>query len=72
MAASSELFIDDQLVIDHDGLHGAEDKDGVIQLSAGMHALRINFFEAGGDQELRLSWRRPEDSAFAVRSRPRR
>ena len=25
----SELLIDDALVIDHDGLHGAEDKDGV-------------------------------------------
>ena len=26
----SELFIDNQLVIDHDGLHGAEDKDGEL------------------------------------------
>ncbi len=48
----SELFIDDALVIDHDGLHGATDKDGTIELTAGMHALRVNFFEAGGGQEL--------------------
>src|SRR3954451_7740221 len=39
----SELFIDDQLVIDHDGLHGATDKDGELQLTAGLHTLRINF-----------------------------
>jgi hypothetical protein len=62
----SELFIDDELVIDHDGLHGAEDMDGDKELTAGMHALRINFFEAGGGQELRLSWKRPGDSDFSV------
>ena len=74
----SELFIDDTLVIDHDGLHGADDKDGAIQLTAGRHALRVNFFEAGGGQELRLSWRKPGDSGFTHRPdlgpehRPRR
>jgi hypothetical protein len=62
----SELYIDDKLVIDNDGLHGAEDKDGTVQLTAGMHALRVNFFEAGGGQELRLSWKRPGDSAFSI------
>ncbi len=62
----SELLIDDALVIDHDGLHGATDKDGAVELTAGMHALRINFFEAGGGQELTLSWQRPGDSSFSV------
>ena len=62
----SELLIDDELVIDHDGLHGSEDKDGSIELTAGMHALRINYFEAGGDEQLTLSWRQPGDSAFSV------
>jgi hypothetical protein len=62
----SKLFIDNQLVIDHDGLHGAEDKDGSVQLTAGRHDLLVTFFEAGGGQELRLSWRKPGDSAFAI------
>ena len=53
-------------MIDHDGLHGATDKDGAVELTAGMHALRINFFQAGGSQELTLSWRRPGDAAFSV------
>ncbi|GAA3309712.1 hypothetical protein GCM10020295_75090 [Streptomyces cinereospinus] len=30
----SRLWIDDQLVVDHDGLHGAEPKDGTVQLTA--------------------------------------
>jgi PKD repeat protein len=62
----SELLIDDALVVDNDGLHGAEDEDGTAELTAGMHALRINYFEAGGDQVLRLSWKRPGDSGFSV------
>ena len=62
----SELFIDDGLVIDHDGLHGETDKDGDVELTAGMHALRINFFEAGGGQELTLSWRPPGATDFSV------
>ncbi|MDA0180355.1 DUF1080 domain-containing protein [Solirubrobacter phytolaccae] len=62
----SELLIDGNLVIDHDGLHGAEDKDGAVTLTAGVHALRVNYIEAGGDQELHLSWRKPGDSAFSI------
>ncbi|MBE2317473.1 DUF1080 domain-containing protein [Solirubrobacter sp. CPCC 204708] len=62
----SELFIGETKVVDNDGLHGAEDQDGTIQLTAGTHALRINFFEAGGGQELRLSWRKPGDSGFTI------
>ena len=62
----SELLIDDSLVIDHDGLHGAEDMDGTVTLTAGVHALRVNFFEAGGGQELRLSWRPPGASGFSI------
>lgn len=62
----SELLIDDALVVDNDGLHGAQDKDGAVELTAGMHALRINYFEAGGDQVLTLSWKRPGDSTFSV------
>ena len=39
-------------------------KDGDVELTAGMHALRVNFFEAGGGQELTLSWRPPGATAF--------
>ena len=62
----SELLIDDGLVIDHDGLHGETDKDGTVELTAGTHALRVNYFEAGGGQELTLSWRPPGASSFSV------
>ncbi|WP_306211097.1 family 16 glycoside hydrolase [Actinoplanes sp. RD1] len=62
----SKLFIDDTLVIDHDGLHGAEPKDGTVTLTAGLHPLRAEFFENGGGQQLTLAWRPPGADDFAV------
>ena len=45
----SQLFIYDILVIDNDGLYGAEKEvQGKIKLSSGMHPVRINYFQAGG------------------------
>lgn len=51
----SRLRVGDRQVIDHDGLHGAEPKDGTVDLAAGPHPLRIEHFEAGGDQRHTLT-----------------
>ena len=60
-------MIDDTVVIDHDGLHGATPKDGAITLTTGYHALRIDHFEAGGGQQITLQWQPP--GATGVRAR---
>ncbi|MGW5636490.1 family 16 glycoside hydrolase [Streptomyces sp. NPDC003832] len=62
----SQLLIDDRIVIDHDGLHGAEPKDGTVELAAGHHALRIDHFERGGGQQVTLAWQPPGASGFAL------
>ncbi|MGP2438823.1 family 16 glycoside hydrolase [Streptomyces sp. JW3] len=62
----SRLTVDDATVIDHDGLHGAEPKDGTVHLTAGPHPFRIDHFERTGGQELRLSWRPPGAADFTV------
>ncbi|MCT4352280.1 RICIN domain-containing protein [Streptomyces sp. Je 1-79] len=62
----SRLWIDDQLVIEHDGLHGAEPKDGTLALSAGLHSLRIEHFERDGGQQLTLAWKPPGASDFSL------
>ncbi|MFJ9037246.1 family 16 glycoside hydrolase [Streptomyces sp. NPDC102406] len=62
----SRLTIDDREVIDHDGLHGAEPKDGAIQLTAGSHPFRVDYFEAGGGQQLTLAWKPPGAADFGV------
>ncbi len=41
----SKLFIGPQLVVDNDGLHGMVEQSGVVGLSAGLHPIRVEFFE---------------------------
>jgi len=62
----SKLTIDNNLVVDHGGLHGNTSKDGNATLTAGVHALRVDYFEAGDGQELRLQWKKPGDAAFSI------
>lgn len=50
----SKLYIDDELVIDNDGDHSLLELSGEKELSAGMHKLRIEFFESGGEAILEL------------------
>ncbi|MFG2304094.1 family 16 glycoside hydrolase [Actinacidiphila glaucinigra] len=62
----SRLFVGGQQVIDHDGLHGAEPKDGEITLTPGYHALHIDHFDRGGGQQVTLQWKPPGAADFAV------
>ncbi|MYX04106.1 MULTISPECIES: family 16 glycoside hydrolase [unclassified Streptomyces] len=62
----SRLRINDSTVIDHDGLHGAEPKDGSVELTTGHHALRINHFDRAGGQQVTLEWKPPGAADFTV------
>jgi hypothetical protein len=62
----SRLWLDNSLVIDHDGLHGATPRDGSVQLSAGPHALRIEHFDNTVDQQITLQWQPPGASGFTL------
>ncbi|WP_406339548.1 family 16 glycoside hydrolase [Streptomyces sp. NBC_00649] len=62
----SRLFLGEQQVIDHDGLHGAEPKDGEITLNAGYRSLRIDHFDAGGGQQVTLQWKPPGADEFTT------
>jgi alpha-L-fucosidase len=53
----SRLYIGDSLVVDNDGLHGMLEKTGVIALAAGLHPIRVNFFEKTGGDGLIVSFR---------------
>lgn len=55
----SKLFIGDQLVVNNDGVHGAQERSGVIALAAGKHALRVEFFEGTGSTSLNASYQGP-------------
>jgi len=53
----SRLLLNGQVIINHDGLHGADPKDGEIALAAGNHEMVIEYFENGGGNVLTLEWR---------------
>ena len=52
----SRLFIDGKQVVDNNGLHGMEEKEGEVELKAGNHEIRVIFFENEGDAGCKLSW----------------
>ncbi|RPE09436.1 beta-N-acetylhexosaminidase [Chitinophaga lutea] len=52
----SLLYIDDELVVDNDGEHAPTEKTGLIPLRTGMHKIRVQYFDAGGDQQLQVSF----------------
>jgi cytochrome c len=57
----SVLTIDDKVIVDHDGLHGDEPKDGEVALKAGYHPFKIEYFEAGGGNMISFRWKSFDD-----------
>jgi alpha-L-fucosidase len=51
----SKLYINDIEVVNNDGNHGAEEKSGIAALKKGYHKLRVVYFDAAGDNELKVS-----------------
>lgn len=51
------LLIDGKVAVEDDGLHGPRDKDGSIQLTAGDHAIRIEYFERSGGNSLSVQYK---------------
>ncbi|HSG69623.1 MAG TPA: PA14 domain-containing protein, partial [Planctomycetaceae bacterium] len=52
----SRLYIDKQLVVNNDGLHGMVEKSGTIELSGGLHPIVVTYFDNGGGDGLNVSW----------------
>jgi alpha-L-fucosidase len=55
----SRLTVDDVAVVQNDGLHGLVEKEGLIPLEAGIHAIRTDFFERSGGSGLSVSVKGP-------------
>jgi alpha-L-fucosidase len=51
----SKLWIDGELVVDNDGLHGATAKIGAIALAKGAHTIRVDYFNKTGGSALSLA-----------------
>jgi len=55
----SRLLIDGQQAVDNDGAHGPQQRSGTVTLTAGMHAIVVDFFEIAGGELLTVSWAGP-------------
>ena len=53
----SRLFIDGKQVVDNGGAHGMEEVSGSVQLTAGDHALKVEYFEKDIDAGCKFSWK---------------
>jgi len=51
----SRLFVNGKKLIDNDGTHGMEYKEGWVKLEPGMAMVRVDYFDWGGAQGLSLS-----------------
>jgi hypothetical protein len=61
----AKLYIDGQLVIDNDGQHAPTAKEASVYLTAGEHALTIDYFQGPRYQiALELYWKTPGTSSY--------
>lgn len=56
----SRLKIDDKKVVEYDGIHPAQQRRGKVKLDVGIHPLRIEYFEKGGEEVLALDVAGPD------------
>lgn len=55
----SRLWLDDRLLLDHDGVHGSSAVWADAPLDAGRHAIRIEYFQHLGGRDLKIEWSGP-------------
>lgn len=56
----SRLYIDNELIVDNDGEHGAKEIGGFINLAKGKHEIRVEYFQSGGSKALFVYYRSDE------------
>ncbi|MEN8227878.1 MAG: GH92 family glycosyl hydrolase [Bacteroidota bacterium] len=55
----SRLFIGGKEIIENDGNHGAIEEQGSVGLQSGLHEIKVNYFQCGGGEKLKVSWEGP-------------
>ena len=62
----STLTIGGRIVVDNDGMHGAQERTGMIALRRGLHPMVLRYAEAGGGAALTVRMRREGEEWHAV------
>ena len=56
---ASQIWIDGQLVVDHNGIHTASEKSATISLTAGIHSISVGYLQSTGASSLAISYAGP-------------
>ncbi|MCO6359284.1 family 20 glycosylhydrolase [Roseivirga pacifica] len=62
----STLSVAGELVVNNDGLHGAQEASGQVALKAGYHNFEVKYFEAGGGESLLVAIAGPNMEKQAI------
>jgi len=62
----SRLYVGDHLVLQNDGSHPMQRRSGEMELSPGLHPIRIVYFNSGGGGGILFRWQPPGQSEWAV------
>ena len=55
----SRLLINDELIVDNDGLHSKTSNSGSVYLEKKMYKIVVEYFERGGQEFLEVHWKGP-------------
>jgi len=55
----TRLWIDDNILIDDWNMHGVEERSINVNLTKGLHKIRIDYLQYGGNAVIKLLWRKP-------------
>ncbi len=55
----SKLLIGDAIVVINDGSHGNFERQGKIKLEHGIHPIKVEYFDGGGSQALKVLYKGP-------------
>ncbi|WP_224998168.1 PA14 domain-containing protein [Cesiribacter sp. SM1] len=55
----SKLYINGQQIVNNDGMHALQERSGTVQLAAGLHPIRVTYFEKYSGEQLSVSYSGP-------------
>jgi len=62
----SKLYIDNKLLVDNDGEHGAKIMSGSTFLNKGKHKIQVEYFQSGGSKALKVKYSSTEITDQAI------
>jgi alpha-L-fucosidase len=62
----SRLLIDGRVLVEHDGLHAISERSAAIPLAAGLHRIRVEYFQGEGGDGLSVGWARAGAAATPI------